>query len=168
MKVYVVGYKGAGFGGGLIKWFTFGGFSHVSLVFEGTAEELEIEPVSPSNLPVRVEIDAIQGRGVTRRLFGAITGKRDVFAVDCSSGVAMKIYKTACALVGCGYDWAGIYGFLRRKKRENPYKWFCSELVAHCLKKHNIVLLNLPPWKQSPVMICASTVLKKTLLKNAF
>lgn len=153
MKVFVAGYKGAGLGGGLIKWFTFGGYSHVSLVFEIDNPE--------GNTPRMLEIDALQGKGVSSRYDGAIKSKRDLFLVPCDLDVANDIYLTARHLCGCKYDWAGIWGFLHRKKRENPKKWFCSELVAHCLKENGIELLRLPPWKQSPVMVCASTVLEK-------
>lgn len=155
MKLYIAGYKGAGFGGGLIKWFTFGGYSHVSLVFVGSAM---------GNL----EIDALQGKGVSCRVDGQIKNPRDLFEVSADADRVQSIYATAQTLCGRKYDWRGIYGFLRRKKRENPNKWFCSELVAHCLKENGIELLRLPAWKQTPVMVCSSLQIKpvKEITKN--
>lgn len=147
MKLYVAGYKGAGFGGRFIKWFTFGGYSHVSLIFvQGET---------------RIEIDALQGAGVTSRNDGNIKNERDLFLVKTTEKQFWQVYNAAVELIGTKYDWRGIYGFLARRKRENSKKWFCSELVAHCLDIAGIKLLNLPPWKISPVMVCASTVIEK-------
>ena len=153
MRVFVAGYKGAGLGGGFIKWFTFGGFSHVSLVFDfGDGGMLEI--------------DALQNRGVTQRIFGQLAGDCQLFQVPCTGDQAGQIYTAACKLKGCKYDWAGIYGFLRRKKRQNPNKWFCSELAAHCLELAGIQAQRLPAWKISPVMLCASPILKPVQTKG--
>ena len=134
MKIFVAGYKGAGLGGRFIKWFTFGGYSHVSLVFDFGNKRL-------------LEIDALQGRGVTQRLFGALAGNCDLYSIEADEKTAAAIYRAACSLKGSKYDWAGIWGFLRRGKRQNPEKWFCSELVAHCLTISGVEALRLPAWK---------------------
>lgn len=153
MRLFVAGYKGAGFGGHFIKWFTFGGYSHVSLVFDlGDGRYLEI--------------DAIQGKGVSERIFGQLAGKVDLFQVPATDEKIVQIHAMACALKGKKYDWAGIWGFLRRRKREDPKKWFCSELAAHCLERCGIQCLRLPAWKISPVMLCASPILKPVALKK--
>ena len=44
--------------------------------------------------------------------------------------------------VGKGYDWPGIWGILRRKMRENPDKWFCSELVFAAYAHAKFLLLQ--------------------------
>jgi hypothetical protein len=136
----------------MIKWFTFGGYSHVSLVFDHGKHDLE-------------EIDALQGRGVTSRAFGELANEYDLFSIECPHVVALKIHAEARQLLGCKYDWSGIWGFLRRKKRENPDKWFCSELVAHVLSIAGRNPLRLPAWKISPVMLCASPVLKPQIME---
>jgi len=145
MRVFVAGYKGKGFGGRAITWFTFGEYSHVSLVFENSGSLIEIE--------------SIQGKGVHAQPFDA-GGECDLFEVQATPGQIERIHAAAAELVGRKYDWTGIWGFMRRRKRENPKKWFCSELVAHCLLRAGIEIQRMPPWKQSPVIVCASTVLK--------
>ena len=141
-RLFIRGYRGAGFGGRFIMRFTFGGFSHVSLVFKHT------------DLPA-TEIQSIQGRGVYEEDF---IDKPDtvLYAVPCNTDQFNEAYELAKSLCGCKYDWAGIFGFMLRKKKENPDKWFCSELVAYVLLKVGIILQRLPPWKQSPVIVCAS------------
>lgn len=148
MRVYVAGYKGAGAAGGLIRWYTFGGYSHVSLVFDHGEAGVE-------------EIDAMQLRGVTSRVFGELAGAVDLFHVPCGEQRAAVVYAAARELLGMGYDWTGLWSFLRRRKRENPNRWFCSELVAWCLLQAGIVLQRLPVWKHSPVLVCASVTLRR-------
>lgn len=147
MKIYVCGYNNAGAGGRFIKWFSFGRYTHVSLLFV------------KDNL-ASFEIESIQGAGV-RRVSRGDDYPCDRYFVDCTPEQAATILHTAESLIGCKYDWSGIYGFLRRKKRENPKKWFCSELVAYCLYKAGIILMRLPAWKQSPVMVCSSVAIKQ-------
>lgn len=149
MKLYVAGYRGKGFGGALIKRFTFGDYSHVSFVFEYPDGALE-------------EIESIQGKGVHSQEFEK-TDKCDLFLVECTDEQIEAVYDAANSLIGCKYDWTGIWGFFVRKKRENPNKWFCSELVSHCLAQAGIILQNLPSFKQNPVIVCASTVIKKEI-----
>lgn len=147
MKVYVAGYKGAGFGGKAITWFTNGEYSHVSLVFDHGGGIL-------------TEIDSIQGAGVAVRRYGDMDKPHDLFEVRCTPATAVCIHYEAKKLIGLKYDWAGIWGMLRRRKRENSKKWFCSELVAYCLEENGIKLMRLPAWKITPVMACASMALK--------
>lgn len=149
MKIQIAGYKGKGTGGAFIKRFTFGKYSHVSLVF--THDDGYVE-----------EIESIQGEGVHSKIF-SMDENPDMFYVPCTKKQAHDVYREATRLVGCKYDWAGIWGFVTRKKKENPDKWFCSELVAHCLKEADIVLHNLPAWKQSPVLTCASVRIVRVL-----
>ena len=52
------------------------------------------------------------------------------------------VWKSMSGEIGKGYDWAGIWGIVRRKMRENPIKWFCSELAFWARLKNGIVLLN--------------------------
>lgn len=148
MKVQVGGYKGRGAGGKAIKWFSNGGYSHVSLVFTHDDE-------------LREEIESIQFKGVHTQEFNPDGEECDLFDVLCSDEQAYRIYESARELIGCKYDWGGIWGLVRRRRRENMKKWFCSELVAHCLKEGGVILHNLPAWKQIPVITCASVRITK-------
>jgi hypothetical protein len=71
------------------------------------------------------------------------------------------MYERALDIEGCGYDFGGIWGFVRRAKRENPNKFFCSEAWADILDCGDVTLLNLDFFKISPVLFCASTVIKR-------
>jgi hypothetical protein len=145
MRVYIAGYKGEGRGSRFIKWFSFGKYSHVSLVFD-----------IPNSPPI--EIDALQGVGVTRHTVD-LNKDFDLFLVPASPEQSWKIYAQARELVGCEYDWKGIWGFFRRSDAQNPLKWFCSELVSFCLHKAGIILYRMPCWKQSPFLVCACTLI---------
>jgi hypothetical protein len=145
MEVYVAGYKGRGKVSRLIKWFSFGKYSHVSLVFD-----------MPNSKPI--EIDARIKVGVTRHHL-KLEGSFDLFHIPCTPEQAWEIYAHARDLIGSEYDKAGIWGFLRRSNAQNPLKWFCSELVSYCLYKAGIVLYRMPCWKQSPFLVCVCTLI---------
>jgi len=137
MKVWIRGYEGAGFGSGFIKRFTFGRYSHVSLVFDmGYAVE---------------EIEAIQGAGVIRH--PPYTHDEKVFDemyVPLTQEQVIEAHMTAGSLVSARYDWAGIWGFMRRKKAHNPERWFCSELCAYVLLKAGYPLSRREPYRETP------------------
>ena len=141
MKVFVRGYYGQGFGSGFIRRFTFGEISHVSFVFEKGSE--------------REEIEAIQGRGVVAHK--PVEGKEYVeYALPLDEDQAIALHIEARSLIGCAYDWAGVFGFVRRKKKHNPYKYFCSELVAYCCYKAGYPLSRREPWRETPSSVCES------------
>ena len=57
------------------------------------------------------------------------------------------------AQVGKAYDILGLLAFLRRKKSEDPDKWFCSELAAAAAvvgETPRINTLYMQPWMISP------------------
>ncbi len=137
------GYSGQGFGSGFIKWFTFAGkegAAHVSLVFVFRGGEEE-------------EFEAIQGAGVIRHPPTAGKSFRE-FVVPVTEMQMLNAHILACSLVGCGYDWKGIWGFLRRKKAHDLLKWFCSELVSYILYKIGYPLSRRKPYQETPASIC--------------
>ncbi len=141
-KVYARGYKGKGTGSKFIKWFTFGEFSHVSLIFvfeDGHMREME----------------AIQGRGVWANPEPVNEGFTD-YLVPISVDQRIAAYGLAWSLMGASYDWAGIYGFLRRKKRHSDSKWFCSEYVAYILKTVGYPLSRRDSWRETPSSVMDS------------
>ena len=137
MKVCIRGYNGQGFGSGFIKRFTFGSYSHVGLVFDmGYVVE---------------EIEAIQGKGVVRHK--PYTHEEKVFDelhVPLTKEQAIEAHMLAGSLVSAKYDWAGIWGFMRRKKAHNPDKYFCSELCAYVLYKVGYPLSRREPYRETP------------------
>jgi len=146
MQVYVCGYRGKGAGSKFIKWFTFGRFSHVSLVFDNGVGRPE-------------EIEAIQGKGVHRQYFDATADNYTLFRVPCNAAQGEEAHEFASNQVGKKYDWFGIWGFVRRAFRQDPTKWFCSELVFATLVKIGVLLLRKKASQVNPDMLCASTVI---------
>jgi hypothetical protein len=160
MIAQVVAYSGRGAGSKLIKWGTRGRFSHLSLRF------LEIEkPIRDmvfDKFALRIapdyEVESLQFKGVIGHSFER-QDNQVVFNFKHDEAQAWVILRTAINLLGSGYDYRGIGGFLSRRSKHNPSKFFCSELVAYCLIKAGIVLLWLPPFKQAPNTTVSSTLL---------
>ncbi len=143
-QVLVRGYKGRGFGSSFIKWFTFAknGVSHVSLVFrfkDGKA----------------FEIEALQGEGVIIHEPNKEGDFVELIA-PLTQQQAWECYQYAHSRIGSKYDWAGIYGFLRRKERHSEFKWFCSELVAWALWKAGYPLSRREPYQETPASVIDS------------
>ena len=140
MKVWVRAYNGQGFGSGFIKRFTFGDFSHVSLVFE-ICETYE-------------EIESIQGKGVIRHRPYSHKDKDFVeFQVPLTEEQVFTAHIEACTLVGASYDYKGIWGFMVRKDRHSKDRFFCSEFVAYVLLKCGYPLSRREPYRETPTSI---------------
>jgi len=75
-----------------------------------------------------------------------------------------QITTAKCIALGClgaKYDWKGIWGFIRKKKRHSEEKWFCSELVAYALYKAGCPVSRREPWRETPTSVCESFVLQQ-------
>lgn len=146
MKVYVRGHKvGDGFVGRLIGWFTWGQYKHISMAFvqdDGSVRGFQ------SNAKHGVHF-----------FEWADDPKTDLYEVPCSNEQAYEILSAAKSIVGSKYDYGGLWGFVRRAKRHSVLKWFCSEASCFVIECAGIKLQRLPPFKISPVLECASTVL---------
>lgn len=145
-------HVGRGFSGRFIGWFTFGDYKHVSGYFvmeDGSKRGFQSNSKHGCHF---FEVDENRG-------------KLDKFALKEHLHVTREqmneMYLRAYEIAGCGYDHAGIWGFVRRAKRENPGKFFCSEAWAEILGSGDVIVQNLPFWKQSPVIFCASPNLRK-------
>jgi len=159
MKVQVIAHNGKGRGSRVIIFLTRGKFSHLSLRFLLTDHELDwIKTIFGLEFTNDHEIESIQFKGVHHQPF-VPSPNQTWFNFEHTPGQGRAIITTAIELLGCGYDWRGIGGFLTRRDKQNPLKWFCSELVAWCLLKAGIRLLWMACHKQSPTVECASTVL---------
>ena len=80
--------------------------------------------------------------------------------VPCTNEQAYAMLARAKEIDGCGYDHWGIYGFVVRKKRENPDRFFCTEAVSDVTwaKGGGVRLQRMPHYKHSPMLMGASTV----------
>jgi len=141
--LYVRGYTGEGFAAGFIKRFTFGTYSHVSLVFDlnGSVEEIE----------------AIQGKGVIRHApKDTYKHPHEEFTVNLTEEQIVNAHIWALGTLDSDYDWKGIFGFVRRKNKHNIDKWFCSELVAYVLYRVGHPLSRREPYRETPSTVCES------------
>lgn len=146
-RLLIRGYTSAGFAGKLIKWFTFGNISHVSLVFEYDDRD-------------PLEFESIQGKGVCHH-----APRQDqayfAFVVPLDKEQVKDVYFVALQVKG-KYDWAGIWGFMRRKLVHNPEKWFCSEYVAYILWKAQYKLSRREPYRETPTSICETLRIERS------
>jgi hypothetical protein len=141
VRLTIRGYSGTGFASGLIKWFTFGEISHVSGVFEYANHPPE-------------EFESIQGKGVCHH--APTEGKAFVaFHAPLTPDELERAFELAQSIHG-KYDWAGIWGFMRRKRVHNPLKWFCAEYWAYILWKSKYPLSRREPYRETPSSICES------------
>ena len=140
MRAVVRGYRGKGFGSGFIKRFTFGGYSHVSLVFAWEGKTTECE--------------SIQRKGVVAHKPN--DGDFDELSIPISEADAEKLYFSCLDLVGAEYDWSGVWGFVRRKLKHDPFKWFCSEYVAYLLLMVGYPLSRREPYRETPSSVMES------------
>ena len=143
MNLYVRGYNGHGKGSGLIRWFTFGKFSHVSFVFEDASR--------------REEIESIQGKGVVKHTPWK-EGEKDFveYVVPISEEQILEAWFIAGSYEDAEYDKAGIFGLLLRRNKHNIDKWFCSELVAYVLLKVGHPISRREPYRETPTSVCES------------
>ena len=146
MQAYICGYYGKGWGAKVIRWFSFSKFCHVSYLFDNGVGAPE-------------EIEAIQGKGVHSQRFNDSSSNHVLFQIPCTVTQAENLHMWATAQLKKKYDWMGLRAFYRRKRTENPNKWFCSELVAAGMKLIDLPLLRKEAWKMDPDLVCASTVI---------
>jgi len=143
ISVKVRGYEGQGAGSGVIQKFRRSRFSHVSLVF--TLGEFP------------TEIEAIQGKGVVKHYPYLRAEKNFIeYDVPLTEDQALDALQTADSLVGSKYDWLGAAGFVTMRKKHDPFKWFCSELVAYSLLKAGYALSRRDPYLEAPDTVMGS------------
>lgn len=136
---------GRGIISALIRWQTWGEFSHAALATStGTI------------------IEAWQGCGVRERPWPKDPTGIEVFTVH---GVAPAQAQGAEAAIrsqlGRPYDYTGVLRFLsRRRGAASESRWFCSELVFWAYLQSGVKLLNLPIWKVSPHALSTAPVLR--------
>ena len=140
-KLYVRGYKGTSFFSKLIKRFTFGEYSHVSLVFK-LKDRWE-------------EIEAIEGKGVVAHA-PKEEGNYTELLVPISREKVIDAHITAISMLNAGYDWTGIWGFLVRKTKHSVDKWFCSEYASYVLLKSKYPISRREPYQESPQSVMDS------------
>lgn len=143
VSVKVRGYTGQGAGSKWIQKWTRSDVSHVSLIVQ-LGENIQ-------------EVEAIQFKGVIAHKPHSADDKTFVeYDVPLSYEQALEVRELALSYVGAKYDWQGIWGFARHRKKHSLNKFFCSELVAYCLLKAGYPLSRREPFLESPASVCES------------
>lgn len=144
-------YKGTGFFSKAVLFFSRGGYSHCSVLFDdGTI--IEANPF----------VGVRRCDSITEKLDTNIV--IDIFEVK-TTKKQDKIIKTFLEKqVGKGYDYAAILGFILYASEDGRRKyarWICSELVFAAFRKAGVNLLERAnAWKVSPTILSYNTVMK--------
>ena len=148
VRVYWKCYHPQNWAGRFIDWFTHGeNTSHVSIIFPKMLNETSF---------VLWEVEADSKKGVIGHRHNVWDRDGEYRYVDLMEYEYRILGATALKLVGKKYDKPGIIGFVTRTRREDPARWFCSELVAHVLRKAGKPLSYKPSWKVTPTDCWAS------------
>jgi uncharacterized protein YycO len=143
IKVTVRGYQGQGAGSKWIQKWTRSDVSHTSLVFHmGHSVE---------------EVESIQFRGTISHKPHSHKKKTFIeYDVPMTYEQVLEARELALSLVGSRYDWQGVWGFVKHRKKHSLNKFFCSELVAYCLLKAGYPLSRRAPFLETPATVCQS------------
>lgn len=141
-------YKGRSLTSRLIKWQSWGQYSHVGVLLEDDSI-----------------IEAWQDGGV---LHNAHIGMRhspdtevDIYEIPkLTKEQSIKAFNFLKEQCGKRYDFLGVARFLSRREVDNKNKWFCSELAAAGLAYAGYPLLNTKPRKISPTVLSWSPLTK--------
>lgn len=134
-------FRGRGLISTLIRWQTRGYYSHAAI------------RVSENEC-----IEAWQGAGVRMKRITDWAGI-DIFDVDATPRQKIIAANYAAQQIGKGYDYLGVLRFVSRRQRNNPERFFCSELVAAAFEHAGSFLLRAEPWRISPSGLATSPLL---------
>ena len=153
--IKIAQYKGKSFVSRLIKFITWGQYSHTAIIL-GDGRIVEAWQGSNS---VRVIPSLSDGHKPGTHI--------DVYKITMGRRQEILFTNFVLAQVGKKYDLWGILGFLWRKDLQRSESWFCSELFAAGCKAADIRLLNnREPSQVSPSLITQSiiTILIKSIV----
>lgn len=122
LTLTVAFYRGpAAFGDKLIRLWTRSRYSHCEVVFAGSG------------------LRADQQDGVVWRLWTR-SSHWDTVEVPVLPDPYLRALAQAQAELGCAYDWQGIWlSQVLGLRREDPKRWFCSELCAALLQTAEVL-----------------------------
>jgi uncharacterized protein YycO len=145
-------YRGKSFISQLIKWQTFGEYSHVGVVLR---DDSIVEAWHVGGVLRNPSISSAHTPGTVVDLY-------DI--PDLQPDVEGRIEYLLLQQVGCGYDFRGVLRFLTRAGLQDahPNKWFCSELASYAFRACGFPLLrkDIPPFKVSPFGLSSSPLIE--------
>lgn len=130
--------RGKGLLAALVRWQTWGKYSHVAIEIGGRVYE-----AVPFKGVRRTATYVWRQRNQADEFF--IPGLRPEYEVGIENFLVGQLGKS--------YDWLGVLRFIPRWKSAQNNRWFCSELIAEAL---GIALKRISPVKVSPSMLSYS------------
>ena len=114
-----------------IRLWTWSKYSHV---------ELRFNTVPPTDSDDHALCFSSSGRdGGTRFKYIDLTdGRWDRWRVE-KPAVEAAIFQWCLGKTGKKYDFLGIFGFIIGKQLQDPEKWYCSEICAAALRRHDVL-----------------------------
>jgi hypothetical protein len=153
-------YKGKSWISKLIKWQTFGQYSHAAWwCQDGTVIEAWHTQTENGKLKIKLK-EGVQRHDSPATIHTPGT-EIDVFAVPGIDEAAVEAFLVS--QIGKDYDFAPVIrGFVFRVMRDNLDKWFCSELAFAGVEKGGVRLLReVPAWKVHPTLLSYGPHLEK-------
>lgn len=140
-------YQGRSFVSRLIRFVTWGKYSHVAVILDdGRILEAWHKPSG-----VRWISHLGDGHQV-----GTLV---DVFDVP-ELPFPHSATAAAADMIGMKYDFAGLLGFVVRRRTQDSNRLFCSEAAVMLAAIGGVELIRAPAWKVSPSLLATSAVLK--------
>ena len=151
-------YKGKSWISKIIEWQTFSPYSHAAWwCQDGTVIEAWHTQTVNGKLKIKLK-EGVQ-RHDSPATIHEIGTEIDVFEVPGIDEAAVESF--LIEQLGKDYDFAPVIrGFVFRVMRDNPDKWFCSELVSAACAAAGVPMLRAPAWKTSPGLLSYSPLLK--------
>ena len=151
-------YKGKSWISKIIEWQTFSPYSHAAWwCQDGTVIEAWHTQTIDGKRKLKLK-EGVQRHDSPATIHTPGT-EIDVFEVPGIDEAAVESF--LIEQIGKDYDFAPVVrGFIFRVMRDNPDKWFCSELVSAACSAAGAHLLRAPSWKISPGLLSYSPLLQ--------
>jgi len=149
MNTALAAYYGKSFGSWVIRFRTWSNVTHVALVDLETMRTCEAWRGSVQMVDSPMELHT---PGTRILLYELKDGLSELQEQDLWGFLEEQ--------EGKPYDWGAILGFGLRQEKEDPSKWFCSELAAAAYESVGVPLLErVPRYKIYPELLTYSTLL---------
>jgi uncharacterized protein YycO len=139
-------FKGKGVISRSIRWQTRGKYSHAAVLLNDDKTIIEAWHT---------------GTGVRKKEVKDWSNIDVYYVPGLTKAEAANVLAFLEAQIGKGYDYFGVLRFLSRRNRDNPNRWFCSELVVAAFRHAGVQLFHpqVPAWKISPETLSWSPLL---------
>jgi hypothetical protein len=153
-------YKGKSWISKMIKWQTFGQYSHAAWwCANGTVIEAWHKQTVNGSVKIKLK-EGVQRHDSPATIHTPGT-EIDVFAVPGIDAAAVERF--LISQIGKDYDFAPVLrGFVFRVDRDDPDKWFCSELIHRgCREGGKALLERIIDSRVHPTLLSYSPLIEK-------